>query len=120
MEYRRLGHAGVQVSALSLGSWITFGNQIDDTTAESLMALAYERGVNFFDNAEVYAHGKSELVMGKILKKLKWERSSYLVSSKVFFGDGGKKPNQTGLSRKHIFEACHAALQRLQVEYLDL
>lgn len=120
MEYRRLGHAGVQVSALSLGSWITFGNQIDDATAESLMALAYERGVNFFDNAEVYAHGKSELVMGKILKKLKWERSSYLVSSKVFFGDGGKKPNQTGLSRKHIFEACHAALQRLQVEYLDL
>lgn len=110
----------MQVSALSLGSWITFGNQINDGLAKELMVLAYDHGVNFFDNAEVYAHGKSEIVMGKILKELGWERSSYLVSSKVFFGDGGKKPNQTGLSRKHIFEACHAALKRLQVEYLDM
>lgn len=84
------------------------------------MAIAYERGVNFFDNAEIYARGHSEIVMGEILKKMKWERSSYLVSSKVFFGDGGKKPNQTGLNRKHIFEACEAALRRLQVDYLDL
>lgn len=120
MEYRRLGKTGLQVSALSLGSWITFGKQIEDNTAERLMAIAYERGVNFFDNAEIYARGQSEIVMGKILKKMNWERSSWLVSSKVFWGDGGKKPNQTGLNRKHVFEACHAALRRLQVDYLDL
>lgn len=120
MLYRRLGNSGLQVSALSLGSWITFGNQIGNNIAKDLMILAYENGVNFFDNAEVYAHGKSEIVMGSILKELNWERSSYLVSSKVFFGDGGKKPNQTGLNRKHIFEACEAALKRLQVDYLDL
>lgn len=120
MLYRRLGHSGLQVSVLSLGSWITFGNQISDELARDLMILAYENGVNFFDNAEVYAHGKSEIVMGKILRDLEWERSSYLVSSKVFFGDGGKKPNQTGLNRKHVMEACHAALKRLQVDYLDL
>jgi voltage-dependent potassium channel beta subunit len=120
MQYRRLGRSGLQVSALSLGSWLTFGKQISDDVAESLMAAAYERGVNFFDNAEAYASGKSEIVMGNILAKQNWDRSSYVVSSKVFFGDGGKKPNQTGLSRKHIFEACHAALKRLQVDYLDL
>lgn len=84
------------------------------------MVAAYERGVNFFDNAEAYARGESEIVMGNILAKQNWDRSSYVVSSKVFFGDGGQKPNQTGLSRKHIFEACHAALKRLQVDYLDL
>ena len=110
----------MKVSALSLGSWVTFGNQISDDIAEELMVLAYERGVNFFDNAEAYAQGKSEIVMGNILKKQGWARSSYLVSSKVFFGDGGKKPNQTGLSRKHIVETCHAAMRRLQVDYLDL
>lgn len=120
MEYRRLGKSGVQVSALSLGSWLTFGNQISDDVAERLMAIAYEQGVNFFDNAEGYAAGKSEIVMGNILKKMNWDRTSYLVSSKVFFGAGGTKPNQTGLSRKHIIEACHAAMQRLQVDYLDL
>lgn len=120
MEYRRLGNSGLQISVLSLGSWITFGNQISDDTATELMSLAYDHGVNFFDNAEVYAHGKSEIVMGKILKKMGWDRSTYLVSSKVFFGDGGKLPNQTGLSRKHVMEACHAALSRLQVDYLDL
>jgi voltage-dependent potassium channel beta subunit len=120
MEYRRLGTAGVQVSALSFGSWVTFGKQIGDDTAEKLMALAYERGVNFFDNAEIYARGESERVMGRILKKMDWPRSSWLVSSKVYFGDGGKLPNQTGLSRKHIFEACHASLRRLQVDYIDL
>ena len=120
MEYRRLGKSGLQVSALSLGSWLTFGKQISDEVAEQLMISAYENGVNFFDNAEIYALGQSEIVMGKILQKQNWERSSYLVSSKVFFGDGGKKPNQTGLNRKHIFEACDAALKRLQVSYIDL
>lgn len=120
MIYNYLGKSGLQVSALSLGSWVTFGNQITDKMASDLMHTAYDHGVNFFDNAEVYANGKSEIVMGKILSDAKWDRSSYVVSSKVFFGDGGKKPNQTGLSRKHIFEACEAALKRLQVEYLDL
>lgn len=120
MEYRRLGKSGLQVSALSLGSWLTFGKQISDDVAEDLMVKAYDHGVNFFDNAEAYAHGQSEIVMGKILHKLQWERSSFVVSSKVFWGDGGKKPNQSGLSRKHVFEACHAALRRLQVDYLDL
>ncbi len=120
MEYRRLGKSGLQVSALSLGSWLTFGKQISDAMAEKLMHLAYDHGVNFFDNAEIYARGKSEIVMGKILAKSKWSRDSYVVSSKAYFGDGGKLPNQTGLSRKHLFEACHAALKRLQVDYLDL
>lgn len=120
MEYRRLGKSGLQVSALSFGSWITFGKQIENNTAEDLMKLAYDAGVNFFDNAEIYARGKSELVMGGILKKMNWSRSSYVLSSKVFFGYEDGKPNQTGLSRKHIFEGCHAALNRLQVDYLDL
>jgi voltage-dependent potassium channel beta subunit len=120
MEYKYLGKSGLQVSSLSLGSWLTFGKQIEDNIAEKLMDLAYDHGVNFFDNAEIYAKGESERVMGAILKKKKWDRTSYIVSSKVFFGDGGKLPNQTGLSRKHIFEACTAALKRLQLEYLDL
>ena len=120
MEYRRLGKSGLQVSVLSFGSWLTFGKQISDTTAEDLMKIAYDNGINFFDNAEIYARGQSEIVMGNALKKLGWARDTFLVSSKVFFGAGGRLPNQTGLSRKHIFEACHAALQRLQVEYLDL
>ena len=118
MEYRRLGRSGLQVSALSLGSWLTFGKQITDDVAEDLMVTAYENGVNFFDNAEIYARGKSEIVMGNILKKQDWRRDSYVVSSKVFWG--GDKPNQTGLSRKHIFEGCHAALKRFQLDYLDL
>ncbi len=120
MQYRRLGRSGLQVSVLSLGSWLTFGKQIGDDVAEELMIKAYENGVNFFDNAEIYARGQSEVVMGNILKKLGWDRTSYVVSSKVFFGDGRKKPNQTGLSRKHIFEGCEAAMRRLQVDYLDL
>ncbi len=84
------------------------------------MATAYDAGVNFFDNAEIYAHGRSEKVMGRILKRMKWDRTSYLLSSKAFFGDGRTKPNQTGLSRKHLTEACHDALRRLQTDYLDL
>ena len=118
MEYRRLGKAGVQVSALSLGSWVTFGQQISDEVAADLMKTAYDGGVNFFDNAEAYASGRSETVMGNILRKMAWSHESFLVSSKVFWG--GSLPNQEGLSRKHVMEACHNALRRLQVEYLDL
>lgn len=123
MEYRRLGKSGLQLSELSLGSWLTFGKQIENNTAEDLMKIAYDNGVNFFDNAEIYARGESEKVMGKVLKKMKWDRDSYTVSSKVFFGYRGTeatKPNQNGLSRKHVFEACHQALERLKVDYLDL
>lgn len=120
MEYRRLGKTGLPVSELSFGSWITFGNQINDGISERLMDIAYEAGVNFFDNAEVYAAGASEVVMGEILHKKNWSRDSYIVSSKVFFGAGAKVPTQKGLHRKHIVEACNQALQRLQVEYLDL
>ena len=121
MEYKRLGKSGLQVSRLSFGSWLTFGKQIGDTTAEDLMILAYDNGVNFFDNAEIYSRGQSEVVMGEILKKMGWSRDSFLVSSKVFFGLGGELgPTQRGLNRKHVVEGCHQALQRLQVDYLDL
>ena len=122
MEYRRLGKSGLKVSTLSFGSWVSFSKQINDKTADELMGIAYEHGVNFFDNAEIYSLGESEKMMGRVLKKKKWDRSSFLVSSKVFWGWRGKenKPNQTGLSRKHVIEACDEALQRLQVDYLDL
>ena len=120
MEYRKFGSTGLQISALSFGTWLTFGKQIADTTAEELMIKAYDAGINFFDNAEIYARGKSEEVMGNILSKVKWTRSSYMVSSKVFFGFEENKPNQRGLSRKHIIEGCDAALKRLQVDYIDL
>lgn len=122
MEYRRLGKSGLQLSVLSFGSWVSFHKQIDDSIADELMGIAYDHGINFFDNAEVYALGESEKMMGRVLQKKKWDRTSYTVSSKVFFGWRGKanKPNQHGLSRKHIIEACNEALQRLQVEYLDL
>lgn len=120
MEYRRLGRSGLQVSALSFGSWVTFGKQIGDTTADDLMGMAYENGINFFDNAEIYSRGEAEIVMGKVLKSKKWDRTSYVVSSKVYFGDGRKLPNQTGLSRKHIMEGCEASLKRMQLDYLDL
>ncbi len=123
MEYRRLGKSGLQLSELSLGSWLTFGKQIGNNVAENLMKYAYDHGVNFFDNAEIYSLGESEKVMGKILKKMKWDRDSYTVSSKVFFGTRGLingLPTQKGLHRKHVTEACHQALKRLNVEYLDL
>ncbi len=123
MIYRRMGRTGLQISALSFGSWVTFGKQIDDAASDKLMTLAYEAGINFFDNAEVYSHGESEKMMGRVLKTKDWERSSYIVSSKVFFGWHGSeanKPNQMGLSRKHIMEACDEALGRLQLDYLDL
>ena len=120
MEYNNLGKSGLKVSRLSLGSWLTFGKLIEDKVSEKLMHYAYDQGINFFDNAEIYARGKSELVMGKILKKSAWSRDSFIVSSKVFFGTGGQWPTQKGLNRKHVFEACHQALKRLQVDYLDL
>ena len=120
MQYKNLGKSGLQVSRLSLGSWLTFGKQISDDTAEALMTYAYEEGINFFDNAEIYARGKSEEVMGAILKKKGWSRDSYIVSSKAFFGIGGELPTQKGLSRKHLVEACEAALKRFQLDYLDL
>ncbi|MBV9127202.1 MAG: aldo/keto reductase [Verrucomicrobia bacterium] len=118
MQYRRLGRSGLQVSALSFGAWVTFAQQISKETAAELMTACYDAGVNFFDNAEAYAAGKAEEVMGEILAKKGWDRTTYLVSSKVFWG--GDKPNQQGLSRKHVMEACHAALRRLRVDYLDL
>jgi voltage-dependent potassium channel beta subunit len=121
MEYRQLGKSGLQISALSFGAWVTFGDQIGVEQAVELMGAAYDAGVNFFDNAEVYAHGEAEVIMGQALKKLAWSRDSYLVSSKVMFGSvKDPKPNQWGLSRKHIFEACDQAIQRLGVDYLDL
>lgn len=122
MEYRRLGKSGLKVSVLSFGSWVSFSKQINDKVADELMGIAYDNGINFFDNAEVYALGESEKMMGRVFKKKKWDRTSYTVSSKAFFGWRGNenKPNQTGNSRKHLIEACNEALQRLGVEYLDL
>jgi voltage-dependent potassium channel beta subunit len=119
MQYRQLGKSGIKVSALSFGAWVTFGKQIGDPVARKLLHAAYDAGINFFDNAESYADGQAEVVMGAILKKSGWRRSSYLVSSKVFFGNVGDRPNEEGLSRKHMVEACHEALGRLQVDYLD-
>lgn len=118
MEYRNLGSSGLKISCLSFGSWVTFVNQLTESTALTCMSIARDHGVNFFDNAEAYANGKSEILMGKILKKLKWTRDSYIVSSKAFWG--GELPTQKGLSKKHIHDACNNALKRLQVEYLDL
>ena len=118
MEYRRLGKSGLQVSALSFGSWVTFAKQVDTRLAKELLTEAYDAGVNFFDNAEGYEQGQSEVVMGQALKELDWPRETWIVSSKVFWG--GPKPTQRGLSAKHVTEACHAALRRLQVDHLDL
>jgi voltage-dependent potassium channel beta subunit len=121
MNYRRLGKSGLKVSELSFGSWVTFKTQLDVPKAEELMTVAYDAGVNFFDNAEAYAHGASETIMGEVLQRTGWRRDSYSVSSKVCFGCvPGPGPTQRGLSRKHVVEACHQALQRLQVDYLDL
>ena len=118
MEYRYLGKSGLQVSALSLGSWVTFGLQIGEQVAYDCMQAAYEAGVNFFDNAEAYARGESEIVMGKILKRSGWKRSDLVISTKIFWG--GKRPNDTGLSRKHLIEGIRASLARLQLDYVDL
>lgn len=118
MEYRRLGKSGLQVSALSFGAWVTFSNQMDVDLATECMSAAYEAGVNFFDNAEAYANGAAEVIMGQVLQRQGWGRDTFIVSSKVYWG--GDRPTQRGLSRKHIHDACYAALKRLQVDYLDL
>jgi voltage-dependent potassium channel beta subunit len=118
MHYRRLGKSGLQVSALSYGSWVTFAKQVDVGAAKAMLTTAYDAGVNFFDNAEGYEQGKSELVMGQAIQELGWSRDSFIVSSKVFWG--GAKPTQRGLSAKHVTDAAHAALKRLRVDYLDL
>ena len=118
MNYRRLGSSGLKVSELSLGAWVTYGAQVGEEAATKCMAAAYEAGVNSYDNAEAYAHGNAEVVMGNVIKKLRWPRESVVVSSKVFWG--GRGPNDEGLSRKHIMEACRNSLKRLQLDYLDL
>jgi voltage-dependent potassium channel beta subunit len=118
MQYRRLGKSGLHVSEFSYGSWVTFAKQVDVEPAKAMLSAAYDAGVNFFDNAEGYEQGNSELVMGQAIDELGWSRDSYIVSSKVFWG--GTKPTQRGLSAKHVTEACHAALKRLRVEHLDL
>jgi voltage-dependent potassium channel beta subunit len=118
MNYRRLGGSGLQVSELSLGAWVTYGGQVGEEIATKCMTAAYEAGVNFFDNAEAYAHGNAETVMGNVIKKSGWPRESLVISSKVFWG--GDTPNYKGLSRKHIYEACRNSLKRLQLDYLDL
>ncbi len=121
MQYRRLGNSGLKLSELSFGSWVTFNKQIDTRLAERMFGLCFDAGINFFDNAEGYEAGESEKVMGKALKTLARPRDSYCVSSKVFFGaTSNPKPTQLGLSRKHVTEACHQAMQRLKVDYLDL
>lgn len=118
MEYRYLGKSGLQVSALSLGAWVTYGGQVGEEIAYECMNAAYEEGVNFFDNAEVYAGGKAETVMGNVIKKAGWKRSDLIISTKVFWG--GRGPNDSGLSRKHVIEGTEASLARLQLDYVDL
>ena len=118
MEYRNLGSSGLKVSALSFGAWVTFGDQFGEDVAFECMTKAYEAGVNFFDNAEVYAAGQAETIMGAALKRADWKRSDLVISTKIFWG--GQGPNDKGLSRKHIIEGTHAALRRLQLDYVDL
>ena len=121
MKYRRLGKSGLKVSELSFGSWVTFNKQVDSKLAEKMFGICFDAGINFFDNAEGYEAGESEVVMGNALKSLNRPRDSYCVSSKVFFGSNkNPTPTQIGLSRKHVTEACHQAMKRLQVDYLDL
>ncbi len=118
MQYRRLGGSGLQLSALSLGSWVTFGTQVDERAAYECMKTAFDAGVNFFDNAEAYAGGKAETLMGRALAKAGWKRDEYVVSTKLFWG--GQKPNQRGLCRKHIVEGAEASLKRLALDHVDL
>ncbi len=118
MEYRNLGKSGLKVSALSLGAWVTYGGQVGEEVAYECMKTAYEAGVNFFDNAEVYARGNAEIVMGNVIKKAGWKRSDLVISTKIFWGGDG--PNDNGLSRKHIIEGLNASLKRLQMDYVDL
>ncbi|WP_202844226.1 aldo/keto reductase [Luteimonas saliphila] len=121
MRYRRLGHSGLKLSALSYGSWLTAGSRLGRGETRELVALAWDHGVNFFDNAENYAHGEAECVIGDVLADLRLPRDGYCVSSKVRFGSAADpRPTQVGLSRKHVRDACHDALRRLRVDYLDL
>ena len=120
MEYRRLGHAGVKVSVLSLGSWVTFGPQVDEDAALTILQEAYDAGVNFFDNAEAYAGGESERIMGVALKRLGWERYSYLVSTKVFWGIHGGVNTRSTLNRKYLLDAIDGSLERLGLDFVDL
>src|SRR3989442_1476800 len=118
MNYRKLGSSGLRLSELALGAWVTYGGQVGEEVAVKCMSAAHDAGVNFFDNAEAYAHGNAETVMGNAIKRLGWRRESIVVSSKVFWGGDG--PNDKGLSRKHVYEACRNSLRRLQLSYLDL
>lgn len=118
MEYRLLGRSGLRVSAMSFGSWVTFGEQVGEDAASACMKAAYDFGVNFFDCAEAYAAGKAETVMGNIIRKMGWKRSDLVLSTKIFWG--GKGPNDTGLSRKHLVEGTEASLARMRVDYVDL
>jgi len=118
MQYRFLGKSGLQVSALSLGAWLTYGGQVGEDVALACMQAAYDAGVNFFDNAEAYAWGEAEIVMGNVIKKTGWKRNELVISTKIFWG--GKGPNQTGLSRKHLIDGTEASLKRLQMDYVDL
>lgn len=118
MEYRYLGASGLKVSALSFGAWVTFSDQASEDVAYECMSAAYESGVNFFDNAEAYANGKAETIMGNVIKKTGWKRSDLVISTKIFWGGSG--PNDSGLSHKHIIEGTNAALERLQMDYVDL
>ena len=118
MEYRFLGRSGLKVSALSFGSWVTFGDQVDEEAATACMREAYDAGVNFFDNAEAYAGGRAEEMMGNIIQKEGWKRSDLVLSTKIFWG--GEGPNDTGLSFKHIIEGTNASLERMQTGYVDL
>lgn len=120
MNYRHLGRTGIRVSELSFGSWVTFKNQVDVDAAVELMAAAYDAGVNFFDNAEVYASGKSEEVMGAALKRLKWRRSSYLVTTKFYWGLHNKVNEKNTLNRKRLIEGINGSLARLQLDYVDV
>jgi voltage-dependent potassium channel beta subunit len=118
MKYRYLGKSGLQVSELSFGSWVTFGSQVDTDKAVKLMTIAYDAGVNFFDNAEVYHDGESEKIMGAVIKKTGWKQQDLVLSTKIFWG--GEGPNLMGLSRKHIVEGMDASLKRMGLEYVDL
>ena len=120
MEYRHLGKTGIRVSELSFGSWVTFHNQADVKAAVDMMSAAYEAGVNFFDNAEVYAGGKSEEVMGAALKQLGWRRGSYLVSTKIYWGLHDNVNERNTLNRKRLIEGINGSLERLQLDYVDL
>jgi voltage-dependent potassium channel beta subunit len=122
MEYRHLGHSGLKVSVISLGAWVTYGSQVGEDIARECMQVAYEGGVNFFDNAEAYASGRAETVMGNVIRKLGWRRSDLVISTKLFWGGKApnRGPNDVGLSRKRIIEGTNASLERLQLDYVDL